>query len=349
MDLTLAEMAKWCDGALEPLNAAGVRVNGVSTDSRTIRPGELFVAINGLNQDGHKFVRHAAGAGAAAALVEKRSSDYGLLPLILVERTLDALGRIANGYRWHPPLFPWIAVTGSNGKTTTRELMALMLGARRKVRISKRNWNNFVGLPISMLGEPNDAEVAVMEMGTNHPGEIARLREICVPTVAVVTSTGESHLEGFGSSQAVAREKADIFRWLPVDGLAVLPADDPNAGILRGAVPHRCVTFSVSGGKADLTATDISLSAAGSEFMVEGIRVKLPLLGKHNVANCLAAMLAVRHLGVDLTEAAQAVMAAKPMPGRLQAMTTPSRLTIINDSYNANPNSVIAAMDVLEH
>ncbi len=349
MDLTLAELAKWCGGAVEPPGAAGLRVHGVSTDTRTIRAGELFVAINGLNQDGHKFIKYASGAGAVAAVAERRPPDAGRLPLILVKDTLDALGRMANGYRWHPPLFPWIAVTGSNGKTTTRELLALILGARWKVRTSKRNWNNFIGLPLSMMGEPDDAGAAIMEMGTSHPGEIAKLREICVPTIGIVTSTGDSHLEGFGSSRAVAREKADIFGWLPVDGLAIFPADDPNADVLRAAVLHRFATFSTSGGPADLVARDIVLSAAGSEFTVEGVRVRLPLLGRHNIANCLAAMLAARHLGFDLAGAARAVRKAKPVAGRLQTTVTPARLAVINDSYNANPNSVLAAMDVLEH
>ncbi len=349
MDLTLAELAKWCGGVVEPPGASLVRAKGVSTDSRTIQAGELFVAIDGLNQDGHKFVKYAAGAGAVAALVEKRPPDSGRLPLILVKNSLEALGRMATGYRWHPPLFPWIAVTGSNGKTTTRELLALMLGTRWKVRTSKRNWNNYIGLPLSMLGEPAGAGVAVMEMGTNHPGEIAKLREICVPTIAIVTSTGESHLEGFGSSLAVAKEKADIFGWLPVDGLAVYPADDPHADVLGAAVPHRRATFSVAGNNADLTARDVALSAAGSEFSVEGVRVKLPLLGRHNIANCLAAMLAARHLGVTLADSARAVLKAKPVAGRLQAATTPARLDVINDSYNANPNSVVAALDVLEN
>ena len=348
MDLTLAELAGWCGGKIEPGTAGELPVRGISTDSRTIKSGELFVAINGLNMDGHRFVRFAAAAGAVAAVVEKKTHDTGRLPLVLVDDTLDALGRMANGYRWHPPLIPWVAVTGSNGKTTTRELLSLILSSRWKVRTSKRNWNNFIGLPLSMLSEPADAGVAVMEMGTSHPGEIAKLREICVPTIGIVTSTGESHLEGFGNSQAVAREKADVFGWLPPDGLAIFPADDANADILRQGVVHRAATFCSSANcQADLIARDIEVTADGSRFTVDGTRVFLPLLGRHNVGNCLAAMLAARHLGIEYADSARALALAKPVAGRLQATRTPSRLTVVNDSYNANPNSVLAALQVL--
>lgn len=347
MNVTLGELADWCGGKLEPLSARAVVARGVSTDTRTIRAGEMFVAIDGMNQDGHKFIRFAVSAGAVAAVVEKRTGDCGKLPLIVVDDSVEALGRMANGYRWTPPLIPWIAVTGSNGKTTTRELLNLILRTRWKVRASLRNWNNFIGLPLSMLGGPDDAGVAVMELGTNHPGEIARLREICVPTVGIVTSTGNSHLEGFGSSQAVAREKADIFGWLPPDGLAVFPADDPNAETLRRGVVHRQATFSTSDRQADVVARDIRATASGCEFAVEGVRVNLPLLGRHNVANCLAAMIAARHLGVDFAAAARAVSHARPVAGRLQVGRTPARLTVINDSYNSNPDSTLAALQVL--
>ncbi len=347
MDLTLAEVAAWCDGTVEPPAAASLRVKGVSTDSRTIQPGELFVAIDGLNMDGHRFVKFVPAAAGVAAVVQKKPGDCGPLPLILVEDTLTALGKIATGYRWHPPLIPWVGITGSNGKTTTRELLSLILSSKWKVRVSKRNWNNFIGLPLSMLGEPADADVAVMELGTNHPGEIARLREILVPTVGVVTSTGQSHLEGFGSAQAVAREKGDIFGWLPPDGMAIFPADDPNTNVLSAAAPHGKLTFSTTGEKADVMAENIRVGHEGSTFTVQGTEVRLPLLGRHNISNCLAAMTAARHLGIGFAEAAKALTRAKSVAGRLQATKTPSGLTVINDTYNANPDSVMAALEVL--
>ncbi|MCC8180713.1 MAG: UDP-N-acetylmuramoyl-tripeptide--D-alanyl-D-alanine ligase, partial [Planctomycetes bacterium] len=212
---------------------------------------------------------------------------------------------------------------------------------------SKRNWNNYIGLPLSMMGQPDDAGVAVMELGTNHPGEIAHLREICVPTVGIVTSTGDSHLEGFGNSQAVAREKADLFGWLPVDGLAIFPADDANADILAAGAPHDTATFSIHGAQADAMAKDIKVSEKGTEFTVDGVKVTLPLLGRHNIGNCLAAMLAARHLGIPFEESARMVKKAKPVTGRLSVTVTPAKLTVINDSYNANPDSVMAALTVL--
>ncbi len=349
MHVTLSELAAWCGGELVPHDAGDLVARGVSTDSRTIGKGEVFVAIDGLNQDGHRYIRFAASAGAAAAVVEKRPHDPGKLPLIVVDDSLDALGRIANGFRWHPPLIPWVAVTGANGKTTTRQLLSLILSSRWSVRTSRRNWNNFIGLALSMMGQPDDAGVGVMEMGMTRPGDIGRLREVCVPTIGIVTSTGQSHLEGFHDIGAVAREAADIFGWIPPDGLAVYPADDPNVDVLRGAVIHRGASFSTNPGvQADLVARDIEVTADGSQFTVEGgARILLPLLGRHNIGNCLAAMLAARHLGIDYHEAGRAIMKAKPVAGRLQAIKTPAKLTIINDSYNANPDSALAALEVL--
>lgn len=347
MKIALAELASWCGGVVNPPEAESLQITGVSTDSRTIKPGELYVAICGLNLDGHRFLRHAAVSGAVAAVVEKQGFHPPGFPVIVVKNTLEALGKMAHGYRWLPPLIPWVAVTGSNGKTTTRELLSLMLQTKGKVRASLRNWNNFIGLPLSMMSQPDDAVAAVMEMGTNHPGEIAKLREIAVPTVGIVTNTGSSHLEGFGSSRAVAMEKADIFGWLPVDGLAVYPADDPNVDILRSTILHQGASFSMGGAEADLTATNIRLTAKGSEFDANGEHVVLPLLGQHNIANCLAAMLAARHLGVDLRTSAKAVAKAKPVAGRLQVLNPPSGIHIINDSYNANPDSTLAALEVL--
>jgi UDP-N-acetylmuramyl pentapeptide synthase len=188
-----------------------------------------------------------------------------------------------------------------------------------------------------------------MEMGSEHPGGIAKLREICVPTIGIVTSTGNSRLEGFGDSRAVAREGADIFGWLPPDGLAVFPADDPNTEILRNSVIHRSATFSGNPAvQADLVARDIEVTADGSRFTVDGgARILLPLLGRHNIGNCLAAMLAARHLGIDYHEAGRAIMKAKPAAARLEAIRTPAKLTVINDSYNANPDSALAALEVL--
>jgi UDP-N-acetylmuramoyl-tripeptide--D-alanyl-D-alanine ligase len=347
MNLTLRQLADWCKGTIHPPEAGSIVVTGVSTDSRTIKQGDLFVAIVGLNMDGHRFIRHAAGSGAVAVVVEKTSPSLPELPYIKVDNTIEALGRMAHGYRWHPPLIPWIGVTGSNGKTTTREILSLILHKRGKVRTSLRNWNNFIGLPLSMMSEPDNPIAAVMEIGTNHPGEVAQLREILVPTVGIVTCTGSSHLAGFGSPRSVAMEKADIFGWLPTDGMAIFPASDPNVDILRAGVLHNFQTFSIDGTEADLEARNIRINAQGTTFEAGGVTVKLPLLGRHNIGNCLAAMLAARFLGISLEESAGAVSAVKPVAGRLQCITSPAGLRVINDSYNANPESVLAALEVL--
>lgn len=347
MRLSLAKLAEWTGGAVIPPEAGGVIVSGVSTDSRTLQPGDIFVAISGERLDGHRFVKNAVAGGAVAAMVEKPVHDSPNLPVIKVDDTLFALGRMAHGYRWHPPLIPWVAITGSNGKTTTRELLSLMLRTRMRVRTSARNWNNFVGLPLSMMAAPDDAEVAVMELGTNAPGEIARLREIVVPTIGVVTSVGASHLAGLGSEAAVAREKGAIFDWLPTDGLAIYPADDRNAHILGPMVRHERQTYAISPCGADVEARDIRYSEHGTVFLVEDEEVRLPLLGVHNVSNCLAAMIAARRLGIPFRESALAVRWAKPVAGRLQPMLSIGGVRIINDSYNANPASMAAGLDVL--
>ncbi|MCX7934156.1 MAG: UDP-N-acetylmuramoyl-tripeptide--D-alanyl-D-alanine ligase, partial [Planctomycetota bacterium] len=222
MRLTAACLAEWAKGHLFACDP-NREVLGISTDSRTILPGQAFVALKGERCDGHDFIAEAMQKGAALAIVQ-RPEALANRPGIIVANSLQALGEIAHRFRWQQPLIPWVAVTGSNGKTTTRCMIAHLLRSRGSVAEPPANFNNLVGLPLTILKRPDDAWVGVLEMGTNAPGEIAQLTRIATPTIAVITSIGPAHLEGFGTVEAVAQEKSAIFERLPNDGLAIYPA-----------------------------------------------------------------------------------------------------------------------------
>jgi UDP-N-acetylmuramoyl-tripeptide--D-alanyl-D-alanine ligase len=343
MLVTAEKIADWAQGRLaaEPK----LEATGFSTDSRTLNEGEAFVAIRGLNFDGHDFIQDAFEAGASLAIV----SDEGALrgkPGVVVHDTVKALGDMAHRHRWSPPLIPWLAVTGSNGKTTTRAMISLILTRRGTVASSPRNYNNYIGLPLSILSRPDDAWVGVLELGTSSRGEIARLTEISTPTVGIITSVSNAHLEELGTLEAVAEEKACIFDRLPHDGLAIYPVDDPYVEILRKHISVRGASFGI-GKNADMVAENVHTGLEGVSFTVRGVKIKLPLLGLHNVRNCLAALLAVEHMGISLSDAAESLRKVQPVSGRLELIHTPYH-TILNDVYNANPASLKAAVDVMD-
>jgi UDP-N-acetylmuramoyl-tripeptide--D-alanyl-D-alanine ligase len=256
MNLTLRTVAEWTGGNPDTV------VTGVSWDSRTIRAGELFVALTGENHDAHAFVPNVAAKGATGAIV-MQADALGTLPGVVVADTLRALGDLAHRFRWSPPLIPWVGVTGSNGKTTTREIIAALLATRGKTVRPPRNWNNLVGLPMTLLSTPDDAWAGVVELGTSAPGEIGRLTEIADPTVGIVTCIASAHLAGFGSEEAIAHEKASIFDRLPADGLGIYPAASPYAQILRDRIRSHAASFAVEA-PADLTAERVRTAAVSS-------------------------------------------------------------------------------------
>ncbi len=342
MRATVKQIVEWTGGTLV-CGHDRKEITGVSTDSRSIRPGEVFVALRGDNFDGHDFTAQA-GARGAAALVVEREGDNGEI-CIRVSDTLVALGAIAHRYRWSEPLIPWVGITGSTGKTTTRELLARILRSRGPVAVSPDNFNNFVGLPFSLLSRPADAWAGVVEIATSAPGEIERLTAIATPTVSVVTNIGPAHLAGLGSLEGVAREKAAIFTRLPGDGLAVYPAGDPQERILSASVPGQKATFAVDA-PADMVAENVKAGSEGVSFTVRGVAFRLPLLGAHQASNCLAALLAAERLGVGLEEAARALAGVRPITNRLEMIAT-GELNILADAYNANPASLQAAVETL--
>lgn len=343
MKLLLEEIASWVGGRV--LHSDGkIEVRGVSTDSRMVRKGEIFIALEGPNFDGHDFVGDAMREGAVAAIVH-REDALGHHPGILVSDTLQALGDFAHRYRWHGHLIPWVAVTGSNGKTSTRRMITTILETRGVVCAPTDNFNNLVGLPLTILRCPSDAWVGVLEMGTSRRGEIARLTAIATPTIGVVTCVGHAHLDGLGSLEGVAQEKAAIFSRLPRDGVAIYPAKDPYVGILTSTIHGNRASFALESG-ADMVAEDVQVSLEGTRFRVRGVDFFIPLLGAHNAANCLAALLVAEHLKIGLKECAEALRNMQPVKDRLQCIHA-GPITILDDVYNANPDSLRTAVDFL--
>lgn len=346
MKLTLSQVVKATGGELKQ-DAPGL-VTGVTIDSRRVRHGDLFFAIKGGRFDGHRFVDDATRAGAVGVVV----SDERWFPrpggAILVPDTRRALGDLARMVRAGFDCRA-AAVTGSNGKTTTRALLAAMLGSRFEVVEAPANYNNDIGVPLTVFLLETSTGAAVFELEMNQLGGTRRLAEICRPEVGIITNIGDSHLESMKDRKGVAREKAELVEALPGAGTAVLNFDDPLVmGIGREFARCRVVTFGYGAG-ADVRATDVR--APGFEqarFRVEGgPEVRLALPGKHNVLNCLAALAAARALGLSDSEAVRGLKSFVPPPQRLRVLRLGHGITVLDDSYNANPQSVRAALDVL--
>jgi UDP-N-acetylmuramoyl-tripeptide--D-alanyl-D-alanine ligase len=318
------------------------RLRAVATDTRALQPGDLFVALRGERFDAHDFLADAKGKGVAAVVVGRAEAAAGLgLPAYVVEDTLLALGRLARFRRrsWGRPI---VGVAGSNGKTSTKELLRAALGAALEVHATHGNLNNRVGVPLTLLAAPDDADLAVVEMGTSLPGEVAALREIVEPEVAVVTSIAEEHLEGLGDLAGVLREESAIF-----DGaeLAVVPAAQPEVGEAARGRARRVVSAGLDAG--DLRAARWGIAADGLGWIeLDGITVRPPLRGVHNLRNAMLALAVAREVGVSL-EAAAAGIASMPVPTMRSAWEPLGRAVLINDAYNANPGSTRAALELL--
>jgi UDP-N-acetylmuramoyl-tripeptide--D-alanyl-D-alanine ligase len=328
---------------------AAVALRGVAVDSRRLLGGELFVALPGDRFDGHDYVWRAFSAGCAAAMVSRDVSGEhlpGSAVVIAVDDTHAGLGRLAAAYR-RTFRFPWVAVTGSCGKSTTKELTALVLGLNGPVLKAEASFNNRVGVPLTILGAGGEHRYAVVELGSNHRGELAPLAFMAMPDIAVITCVAEAHLEGFGDLDGVAEEKSAILGALKSDGIAVLNADDRYFDFLAARAPGKVVSYGVGAG-AQVRGTEISLSGEGTSFCLDGrVRVELPLPGIHNVRNALAAAAVGRELGLGAEEIAGRL-------GRAQAMHMRSRLVraggvlLLEDCYNANPASFLAALEALD-
>jgi UDP-N-acetylmuramoyl-tripeptide--D-alanyl-D-alanine ligase len=341
------EILRATDGALVA-GDLGVPVTGVSIDSRTLGVGEAFFAIRGDRTDGHAYLADAAARGAACLVVETVPDDPPAnVPLVLVDDTTRALGRLA---AWHRGRFsvPVVAVTGSNGKTTTKELIASALGARWRVLKSAASFNNQWGLPLTLLKLTPQHDAVVVEIGTNHPGEIAYLAGIAAPTVAVVTVVNAVHTEFLGSLDDVREEKAALVRAVPARGTAVLNADDARVASMAGDTRARVITYGTAATADVRPVGPLTEDAAGVRFTVEhaGARadVALALAGRHNVVNALAAAATGIALGIALPEIARGLGTASPVKGRC-VWRAAGGVDILDDTYNASPVSVRAAID----
>ncbi len=327
---------------------------GVATDSRSVAAGELFIALRGEHFDGHQFVAMAAERGAVAALVDAKA-EAGLaklgLPLIVVSDTRLALGQLAAHWRARFAI-PVIAVTGSNGKTTSKEMLASILRAAfgHTVLATRGNLNNDIGLPLTLLQLSGEHRAAVIEMGMNHPGEIAYLAGITRPSVAIVTNAQRAHLAGMGSIESIAAEKGSVFKALAETGVAVFNADDDWSGIWHEQSAHcRRMSFSLErdaevSGSCKLRGLENHLQI---RFGDEQVDLALALPGTHNARNALGAAAAALAAGVSLADVRAGLAACRGIKGRLQRRKGQNGAVLLDDTYNANPDSVCAGIDVL--
>jgi UDP-N-acetylmuramoyl-tripeptide--D-alanyl-D-alanine ligase len=341
------------------VGAPPAAVEGVSTDTRTLAAGCLFVALRGERFDGHDHLAEAAAKGAAAAVVAEawavdpaRAAGAGV-PLLAVPDTLAALGAVARLHRRRFAI-PVVAVTGSNGKTTTREMIAAILATRGKVLKTEGNLNNEVGVPLTLLGLDATHTAAVVEMGMNHPGEIARLAAIAEPHVGLVTLAAPAHLEGLGNVEGVADAKAELYQGLPEGGIAIANADDGRMLKRAQASGRRMITFSAAGGRrGDVVVLEVLAQGEDGLRFVLGVGnrevpVHVPaLVGAHNAANAAAAAAAAIALGCTDREIARGLAAVRPVGRRLRLERLSSGVLLVDDCYNANPASMTAALRTL--
>src|SRR5579862_6913733 len=349
MRLTLGKVAEFTSAAGEFLPEAVVL--GYSIDSRSIGKVELFFAVEGERFDGHDFVEAAIERGAAAAVVSKENARrYSTkTSLLAVEDTLTALQVLATAVRklWGKPL---VAVTGSAGKTTTKEAIAHILSSRFRVLKSEGNFNNHFGLPLMLLKLEAEHDLAVVEMGMSHAGEIRALASIAQPEIGVVTNVAPVHLEFFDSLAGIARAKYELVESLPAKGTAILNADDDYVSQFGRGFKGKVVFYGTKAA-ADVRAENISSNGSqGSEFdvVIASVRerVKLPLVGEHNVLNALAAIAVGLECGLSLPEAVKALATLTPADKRGEVLRV-GNITVINDCYNSNPKALQAMVDAL--
>ncbi|MEO6920093.1 MAG: UDP-N-acetylmuramoyl-tripeptide--D-alanyl-D-alanine ligase [Collimonas sp.] len=357
MHTSLAQLQSWLG---LPASASGqTALSGLFTDSRAVTPGSVFVALRGERFDAHDFLDQVVVQGAAAVVVERAPAALAV-PALLVDDTRLALGTI--GQRWRQQFkLPLIAVTGSNGKTTVKEMIAAILVAAfgvDKSLATRGNFNNEIGVPLTLLRLEAGHQAAVIELGMNHPGEIAVLTSIAEPTVALVNNAQREHQEFMASVEAVAEENGSVIRGLGRNGIAVFPADDPYTVLWRsyGAGKGGCITFGLTPDADVHCSYNNAANGFGSDLTVSvpdqpAFAVQLSAAGEHNVRNALAAIACALAIGVDVDAIKRGLESFAPVSGRLQrklaTVATCAGALVIDDTYNANPDSVRAAIDVL--
>lgn len=347
---TIEEIERACDAKLlqrgrEP------SMDGVSTDTRTIETGNLFLALKGENFDGHAFLKKACEEGASGVILSDASFAAEVpsdVSAFLVKDTKKALENLAHFHRmrFHVPV---IGITGSNGKTTTKDMTTALLSSRFHVCATQKNFNNEIGLSMTLLSMTKETEVCVVEMGMRGFGQIAELCAIASPTIGIVTNVGTSHIGILGSQENIAKAKAELIEALPKDGTAILNGDDPFVKAMGDSFAGRVISYGLAG-RYTVRGTDARYEASQTQFICtsfdEAFRVKLHLLGVHNVYDALAAIAAARVLGVDSRKIQRAFADFHPI-GQRQALVTIAGISVMDDSYNANPLSMEMAFGSL--
>ena len=343
--LSFAELARTVNGRLLRSRDAERTFAGVSIDSRTIRPGELFIAVQGEHRDGHAFIPDALRRGAAGVLAAEPEAVSPLdVAAVLVPDTHAAMLQLAAVYRDRVGAFR-IGITGTNGKTTTKELTyTLLCAVTDSVYRSPGNYNNLFGMPLSLLAMPQDTRLAVLEMGISRPGEMQRLSDLVKPDLMVFTNVGPSHLEFLGSVEAVAKEKVSAIAAMSPEAPVIVNADDPVLSAAVRGYRERPVTFGMEAG-ADVHPTAVELAPDGTtQVTIQGHRFHLALYGRHHVYNLLAAFAVCRTLGYDFAgvDTTAVKLSSADMRGQIVRR---GRVTFINDCYNANPDSMRSGLE----
>lgn len=322
---------------------------GITTDSRTVKKGDLFIALKGETFDGHDYCLKAVEQGAAGIVVSRKIEGLPLgVTVFMVENTLKAYQQIAHAYRLKQKGLKVFAITGSNGKTSTKDLLAACLSTKYKVVKTQANFNNEIGLPMTLLSITPDTDIAVVEMGMRGLGEITALCHIALPESGLITNVGETHMELLGSIENISKAKAEIVEELPAEGYAVLNGDNKYVVSAAGKTKAKVVYYGLSE-DCDYRGSDIHISIGGTSFLCtekatgKSITVNLHLTGEHNVYNALAAIAGAACYGVPIEESIKALTAAKLSSGR-QEIFHFGAITVINDAYNASPASMEAAM-----
>jgi UDP-N-acetylmuramoyl-tripeptide--D-alanyl-D-alanine ligase len=349
MKRTLSDFAKECGGMLR---GADQTFSGVSSDTRTLKSGELFVALRGPRFNANEFVSAAHTAGAAGAVVDSEQSVS--ISQIVVQDTQAALERFGSGWRSQFSI-PVIGVAGSNGKTTAKEMTATILTQAGSCLATRGNLNNHIGVPLTLLRIEATNRFAVVEMGANQAGDVAALVRIARPTVGMITNAGAEHLEGFGNLEGVARAEGEMVEGLEASSTAVINADDEFASLWRQMTRARVLSFGVAK-RADFMASDIRTTIGADGFLTHftlnsplgaGTPIELQMGGRHNVSNALAAAAAASAAGANLQHITAGLAAVRAVAGRLQLKKATSGAWLIDDSYNANPSSMRAGIEVL--
>ncbi len=323
-----------------------IDIAGVSTDTRSIQKGNCFFALVGPNFDGHQFVRQALEQGAACAVIQQPVELPSNLAgrVLLVEDTLQALGQLAAWYRRQLKA-KVIAITGSAGKTTTRNILYHILSRTMRTCQAEKSYNNHIGLPLTILSADPQDQILLLELGTNHPGEIGYLTRIAQPDIAVVTFAGAAHLEGFGSVENIIREKLSIAEGLTAGGMLLINGDQHDLVCWAMSLNRPFLTFGTQA-NCDIRAENLASKGANGTMTIEGLPIEVPLAGQGNLKNVLTAWAVCSIVGIALSDFAEAVASLKPVCMRISVETV-GAITLINDCYNANPASMANALDCL--